>query len=104
MMVNAYPRDGATLVELLITLAIIALMAVTAGLAIRSPSARTSSTPATRISEARRGATSHGRPVTVEIVVDGRVQSATAFPDGTVIADSLLMIYPLTGRSAHAGH
>lgn len=81
-------RRGATLVELLIVLAIIGVGASVVGLSLSrwkklpAPNARL-----TAVAAARTLAVDSGRPVTRIVFVDSVAQLVTALPDGSVISD-----------------
>ncbi|MGH7719758.1 MAG: pilus assembly FimT family protein [Steroidobacteraceae bacterium] len=98
-MITLRRRRAMTLVELLVVLTILGLVAGVAGLALRraSPVATAGST-ASLVSDARREAIELGHAVTVVVPVAGRVSSATAFPDGSVVADAVLGVERFTGE------
>jgi len=90
-------RAGATLLELVVALSILALAGSLAVPALR----RAADAPPTtrdRIAAARRDALEHGRVVTLELRDSAGAHLLTAFPDGRVVADSALSVDPLTGR------
>jgi prepilin-type N-terminal cleavage/methylation domain-containing protein len=92
--------SGNTLVELLVVLAILALIASVTGLAFRTPrDTRVIDTAASRIAAARRQALEDGHSVQLTIVRGGRPVAATAHTDGSVVADTSLLINRLSGRS-----
>lgn len=92
---------GSTLVELLVVLAIIAVIAGVTGLSFRPAENRAPVTPAeARIADARREAIRSGRAVTVITWADERAITATAHPDGRVVADSTVAIDRFSGRPA----
>jgi len=98
------PR-GVTLVELLVVIVLLGLVAGVAGAAFRSWKAPASADPVTAsVERARAEALASGRAVTVELRDPaGRVASATAFPDGAVVADGMARgIDRLSGRSERA--
>jgi len=94
------PRAGVTLVELLVVLAIMAVMAGVATFGA-PPTHATPSDVAVRTASARRAALASGRPVSVTVVAFGHEHAMSALPNGVVIADSLLGVDRLTGVVDH---
>ncbi len=94
------PRAGTTLVELLLVLAILGIATSIAGLAFRR--VHIAPTPTTvmleRIAAARREAIATGRDVATTVVIDNQLRAVTARADGSVIADSVPALDPLSGR------
>lgn len=91
--------SGFTLIELLVVLAILGTMAAVAGLAARSlddtdPAARR----AARIAQARTRALETRRPVVIQAAEGDSAGRMLALPDGSVRADTVLRLDPLTGR------
>ncbi len=109
-------RNGVTLVELLVVLAILGLMAGIVGLSFTRdepvPDAGTLAAAHDTIAAARRSAIAAGLPVATMVLVtragegDAGPQTyrATALPDGSVIADAALGIDRLSGRPIPSGH
>ncbi|MFN2397816.1 MAG: Tfp pilus assembly protein FimT/FimU [Gemmatimonadaceae bacterium] len=96
-------RPGFSLVEMIVTLALIVILAGVAGLTFRTPSAVSAMNPDhARVAEARSEAILHGRAVSISILRNGRRHSFTALPDGRVFADSTLGFDLLTGAPAVA--
>lgn len=94
-------RSGVTLLELLVVLVIFAVLA---GVAvprgpIGRPAASAEDSIASRVAIARRQAIRTRLPVTITLSVDDSVRMATAFPDGTVAADSALRVSPFDGAA-----
>ena len=88
----ASARAGVTLVELLVTLAILGLVMGAVSFATRSVPELTELTRIrATLSRARHAAVSEGRAITIEMVFDGRYQAATAHPNGSLSADHLLV-------------
>jgi prepilin-type N-terminal cleavage/methylation domain-containing protein len=87
-------RNGSTLIELVVALAIVALTASLAAMAFRDP-ARVP-TRAGRIESARQEALAARRPVPFS--PDSGGTQMLALPDGRVLGDSAAGIDPLTGR------
>ena len=82
-------RRGVTLIELLVTLAILGLVAGVTGLSLGAAPVPAVPLDARRahIADARDSALRTGHPVTVIIADDGMISYATALPDGRVLAD-----------------
>ena len=92
-------RPGATLIEMVAALALLALVAGVVTPALRDARHAPREERATLLAAARDTALREGRPVTIVVRLDGRVVAATAFPDGSVVADSALGLNPLTGST-----
>jgi type II secretory pathway pseudopilin PulG len=107
-------RSGSTMLELIVVLVILGIMASVVGLAMgaanRPGNESTIAVAHGAIAEARRVAIARGSPVVVAVPVDAReygdesggasstILRATAFPDGSVIADSALGIDRMSGK------
>ena len=90
---------GSTLLELLVVLTIVAIIAGVTGLSFRAPENRERTNPAeARIADARREAIRSARAVTVTAWRDEQPITATAHPDGRVVADSGVAIDRFSGR------
>lgn len=94
-------RRGMTLVELLVTLAIMGVMLGVVTLAARQIARPAPDDPYHIVVDSLRASVSHGRPVTLRFVVQGVAASATVYPDGSVVGDSLLAIERLSGKTRH---
>jgi hypothetical protein len=94
-------RLGTSLLELLITLTLLALMSAVVVMAVRRIDAPAPTQPAAMIQDSLRRAVAEGRSVTVRALIDNVSVSATANPDGSVIADSMFHVDRLTGRAGH---
>lgn len=90
-------RAGATLLELVVTLALLAVAASLVVPALRE-SAAAPPTLRDRVAAARRKALAEGHAVTVELADSAGRHLLTAFPDGHVAADTALGIDPANGR------
>jgi prepilin-type N-terminal cleavage/methylation domain-containing protein len=94
------PRRGTTLIELLVVLAVLGIATSIAGLAFHR--AQVAPTPASvmldRITAARRQAIATGRDVSTTVVLDDQLRAVTAHADGSVLADSVPALDPLSGR------
>jgi Tfp pilus assembly protein FimT len=95
-------RRAATLVELLVTLVILAAMASVTTLAIRRIDKPTVADPAETIVDSLRIAVAEARTITLAMRMHGAAAMATVYPDGSVIADTAFHIDPLTGRRTDA--
>jgi prepilin-type N-terminal cleavage/methylation domain-containing protein len=92
-----------TLIELLVTLALLAILAGVVGLTLHTtPHVPVLDSLAAQVLVARDVALRTGRSVTISLAHDGQVLDATALPDGRVVAAPSLAIDPLTGTGAHA--
>lgn len=93
-------RAGFTLVELLVVLVILALLSGVAGVALvrRAPAATWHDHAVEVVARARGDALARGEAVSITVAGPSGALHATAFPDGRVVADSLLGIDPATGR------
>lgn len=91
---------GVTLIEIIVSIALLGLLAGLVGLALyRSTPAPFSGSVEARVATARREALRSGQPVSLNLAMGGRVRLATAFPDGSVLADSALGTDRLSGSS-----
>lgn len=97
---RAGPR-GSTLVELMITIAMLGVIASVATLAIRRPSPPVDDV-ATAMRRARSQAAESGRAIRVSRIDSGRIADFVVYPDGRVVADSVVHADLLTGRIAPA--
>jgi prepilin-type N-terminal cleavage/methylation domain-containing protein len=95
-------RRGVTLVELLISLAIMGIMAGVATMAVRRIAAPVPDDPYHIVADSLRRAVETGRPAVVKLVVGGAAAYATVNPDGSVVADTVLHVERFTGRPVHA--
>jgi prepilin-type N-terminal cleavage/methylation domain-containing protein len=95
-------RRGGTLIEILITLALLGVLASVTTLAIRRITPPDPNDPLTVIADTINAVMKSGRPATLQFIVNGRPALATLNPDGSIIADTVLHIDRLTGESTHA--
>lgn len=91
---------GNTLIEILIVLAILGIAAGIAGLGFRSAMPIPVDETTATIAAARRDAIRSGKSITIFVEHPGRTLSATAHPDGRVVADTALGVDLLSGRKA----
>ena len=92
-------RAGFTLIEAIITMTLLSILASVATLAIRRVTPPDSSDPMTMIADSTPVVMARGRSLTLVFVVHDQPVAATLFPDGSVVADTLLHLNRLTGRS-----
>jgi len=96
-------RPGVTLVELIVVLAIIAVIAGVTTLAFRRADLTPSVEPwVSAIATARRIAIDSSRTVRLTVRIGDSVYAATALSDGSVVADGRLGIDRLSGEVTHA--
>jgi prepilin-type N-terminal cleavage/methylation domain-containing protein len=92
-------RSGVTLLELTVTIAIIAIIAGVVGLAVaRTPSAPPDKQLAAAIRRLRTAAVRSGRPVAIDLSYRAARYTVTALPDGRILADSIFGIDPFSGQ------
>ena len=94
--------DGFTLVELLVVLVLLSLLSGVAGVALvrRTPRVTWRDHAIEEIARPRSEALTRGAAVSITVVGPSGALRATAFPDGRVLADSLLAVESATGRHA----
>jgi prepilin-type N-terminal cleavage/methylation domain-containing protein len=96
-------RGGVTLVELIVVLAIIAVMAGVTTLAFRRADLTPEVQPwVSALAAARRTAVDSARAVSLVVRMGDTVYSATALPDGSIVGDASLGVDRLTGEVRHA--
>ncbi len=96
-------QAGVTLVELLVVIALLGIVAGVVGVTWHTATVLRPVPPAAaRVLAARDSALRTGRAVTIPLTGPGGAQTATALPDGRVLAEPGLGIDPFTGRVAHA--
>jgi prepilin-type N-terminal cleavage/methylation domain-containing protein len=92
-------RVGVTLIELMVVLVLLSVIASVVTLAMRvAPRARPEDAAVMRVLAARDTALRSGRPLTITVAIAGVEHSATALPDGRVVADSAFHFDLLSGR------
>jgi prepilin-type N-terminal cleavage/methylation domain-containing protein len=96
-------RPGVTLIELIVVLAIVAVMAGVTTLAFRRADLTPQVEPWVRaMAAARQTAIDSARTVSLTIRIADSLYAATAFPDGSMLADPRLGIDRLTGEVTRA--
>lgn len=96
-------RRGVTLVELIVVLAIVAVMAGVTTLAFRRADLGPQVEPwVSAVAAARRTAIDSDRAVPLTVRMGDSVYAATALPDGSIVADARLGVDRLTGEVHHA--
>jgi prepilin-type N-terminal cleavage/methylation domain-containing protein len=91
-----------TLIELLVTMSLLAILSAVTTLAVRQIDKPRPHDPRAILADSIRVVLESGRPAIVHFVIDGVATSATIRPDGSVIADSLLELEPLSGSFTRA--
>jgi prepilin-type N-terminal cleavage/methylation domain-containing protein len=100
---RAHPgRAGFTLVELLVTLSILAIMSAVGTLALRTVDRPRVDDPQQVLSDSQRSALATGRTIVLRLVINGKLASAAIDPDGGIIADSVFDVERFTGLPVHA--
>lgn len=94
-------RCGMTLVELLVTLAIMGVLLGVVTLAVRRIAEPAAADPLHIVEDSLRVAASSGRSISLLFIRDGASVAATVFPDGSVVGDSVLAIERLSGTAPH---
>ena len=86
---TGFNRRGVTLLELLVTLCIIAIATAVVTVAIsRGTQSAPIDSPEVEVQAARAAAVQSGRPVTVVVTRAGGARQVTALPDGRVVEDA----------------
>jgi hypothetical protein len=86
-----------TLIELVITMALLGLIASVTTLAIRRIDEPPVDEPSRMLADSLRWTVAESRQVTIQLVVGGRRALATINPDGSVVADSSANVERLSG-------
>jgi prepilin-type N-terminal cleavage/methylation domain-containing protein len=95
-------RRGMTLVELLVTLAIMGVLLGVVTLALRRIAQPLREDPYHIVADSLRAAAASGRAISLSFIIRGAAAAATVFPDGSVVSDSVLAIERLSGKLPHA--
>ena len=96
------PRRGFTLLELLVSITILAITSAIATLVIRRAEQPNPNDPWRILVDSQRAALGSGRDIVVRVLVDERPAYASIRSDGSVVADSMLEIERLSGRHTRA--
>lgn len=90
---------GSTLIELIVTVALLGIVASVAAVALRPPLAEDGASLSARVRMARRQAIESGRIIRFRVAGERGESDGTAYPDGRVLmADSSVAVDPMTGR------
>jgi prepilin-type N-terminal cleavage/methylation domain-containing protein len=95
-------RPGVTLIELIITMTILAIISAVTVLAIRRFDPPNSRDPHQIVADSARAAMETGRAITMRLSVDSVFASVWIRPDGSVIGDSVLTTERFTGAPTNA--
>jgi Tfp pilus assembly protein FimT len=93
-----HSRRGATLVELIVSLVVLAAITSVATLAARRIDRPLAADPQQSVADSLRVAVAEARTITLALSIHGVRATATVHPDGRAVADTVLHIDPLTGR------
>lgn len=99
---TASRRSGVTLIELLVTVAVLGILSGVAAPALLRPVAPDSTSPAFIAEQLRRAALRDGTEKSAVVTRDSASAVLTAYPDGSLVADSGLAVDALTGTVSHA--
>jgi prepilin-type N-terminal cleavage/methylation domain-containing protein len=91
-------RRGSTLIEMLVTLALLGILASVCALAIRRITPPDPNDPMTIIADTLNAVMRSGQAATLQFMVNGRPALATLNPDGSIIADTALHVDRFTGQ------
>jgi prepilin-type N-terminal cleavage/methylation domain-containing protein len=91
-------RAGVTLLELLVSITVLALLSAITTLAMRRVEPPLANDPVRMLADSIRNTVATGRASHLELIINGKAVSVQVRPDGSVVADSVLGIEPLTGR------
>lgn len=100
----ARARAGVTLVELAVTVSLLALVATLAGVAITRPAPLREPSIEAQVRSVRRDAIRTGRPVMLVVRSGAARHRISALPDGSVVADTALHLDRATGEVNDAAH
>ena len=95
-------RRGVTLIELLVTLSMLAVLSGVTVMAVRRIDPPRPDEPNTILADSLRDAVSNGRPALVRLLIGGAPVSAIVRPDGGIIADSAFAVDRFTGAPLRA--
>jgi prepilin-type N-terminal cleavage/methylation domain-containing protein len=95
-------RRGVTLIELMITMTILAVIASVTVLAVRRFDPVDPTNPRQMVADSSRAAMATSRTITMRLLVGSVVASVTVRPDGSILADSAFAIERLSGAPINA--
>lgn len=90
-------RSGVTLIELLVTIALVGMIASVTTLALRRIDGPPPDDPVRMLADSLRVVVATGRAATLHLLVNGEWALATIHPDGSIVADSILPVDRLSG-------
>jgi prepilin-type N-terminal cleavage/methylation domain-containing protein len=95
-------RRGVTLIELVVTIAVLGILSSVAAASLLKARQPDRNGPTAIAEHLRRDAVHSGAPKSGVVMIDSLAVVLTAFPDGSIAADSALHVDRLTGRMPHA--
>ncbi len=95
-------HPGVTLIELLVAVTVLGVVGAVATLALRPLPEPPANDPATAIRALRRSALASGRATAGVVILHDSSFNITAYPDGSVVADSAVGLLRLAGVLDHA--
>ncbi|MEP6493407.1 MAG: prepilin-type N-terminal cleavage/methylation domain-containing protein [bacterium] len=95
-------RRGNTLIELLVTISILAIVSGIATMAIRRIDRPNPADPQQMLADSARKVVATGRSLRIHVVIDGNPASAVIAADGSIVADSAFGIERFTGAPTNA--
>lgn len=99
---SSHCPTGFSVIELLVTVALLGIMSAVATLAVRNIPHPAIDDPGQILADSQKLALETGRVVLLRLVVDGKPAFAAIQPDGGIIADSILEVEQFTGLPARA--
>jgi prepilin-type N-terminal cleavage/methylation domain-containing protein len=99
---RARRRHGVTLAELMVVLAVLAVVGALTGVAFTGAKPPPEPALGARLHSARRDAIRTGKAVTILVRRDARIHRVTALPDGSALADTALHVDRASGEVGDA--
>jgi prepilin-type N-terminal cleavage/methylation domain-containing protein len=90
-------RSGVTLIELLVSIALLGLITSVTTLALRRMEEQPPDDPVRMLADSLRVVVATGRPTTLRLMMNGEWALATLHADGSIVADSILRVDRLSG-------